>query len=282
MTLGQKIRALRKEKGITQSELAGEEITRNMLSSIEGDKALPSLPTLLYLAERLEVSAGYLIDPEATAWEQKKRRFLPAVKAAYKNGNYKEALRLYKRDLAEQDDEVALLMADASMRYAMQLLHMGKLLSAERTAGEALSFCEATCFPTFHIEAGATLVRAITTNVQSPKYEVTASAFTALRDAAVFEDLYHYTSEQTEGYHFRDAYYAAHIAARELIAKGQRADAIKALEALEAKKTEKGFSVLVLFRVYADLELCHKELFNYEAAYRYSAKRISLLSAFRA
>ena len=50
----------------------------------------------------------------------------------------------------------------------------------------------------------------------------------------------------------------------------------------EDKKAEKGFSVLVLFRVYGDLENCHKELYNYEAAYRYSAKRMSLLSAFRA
>jgi len=49
-----------------------------------------------------------------------------------------------------------------------------------------------------------------------------------------------------------------------------------------SKKRKIGyFSVLVLFRIYSDLEICHKELRNFEAAYRYSAKKLSLLSAFR-
>ena len=61
MTLGQKLRALRKQKKMTQSALAGTEITRNMLSRIENDDALPSLPTLLYLADRLRVPAGNLL-----------------------------------------------------------------------------------------------------------------------------------------------------------------------------------------------------------------------------
>ena len=35
MTLGEKIKAARKEKGMTQSSLCAEKITRNMLSEIE-------------------------------------------------------------------------------------------------------------------------------------------------------------------------------------------------------------------------------------------------------
>ena len=41
--IGEKIKALRISKRMTQSELAGDQITRNMLSLIENGSALPSL-----------------------------------------------------------------------------------------------------------------------------------------------------------------------------------------------------------------------------------------------
>jgi transcriptional regulator with XRE-family HTH domain len=281
MSLGQKIRTLRKQKHITQSELVGEEITRNMLSRIESDKALPSLPTLLFLAEKLEVSPGFLLEENASLFEDKKAKAVPALKRAFAARNYKEVLRLYEKSLDQVDDEIALMLAEASLGYAMQLLHKGTLLSAEKAVDASFSFCEQTIYPTEHIKAALTVVRAILRNVQSPKYEVASSPFGALREAAVFEDLYRYISEKWDGHTFIDPIYAAHTEAKSLMAKGRYADALRALEDIESKRAEKGFSVLVLFRVYADLELCHKELRNYEAAYRYSAKRMSLLSAFR-
>ena len=48
MDIGKKIKKLRNEKLITQSELVGNEITRNMLSRIENGAALPSLGTVVY------------------------------------------------------------------------------------------------------------------------------------------------------------------------------------------------------------------------------------------
>ena len=61
MELGEKIKALRTAKLMTQSELAGNEITRNMLSRIENGAAQPSLDTLKYIAAKLNVSAGFLL-----------------------------------------------------------------------------------------------------------------------------------------------------------------------------------------------------------------------------
>lgn len=60
MKLGEKIRAARLKAGLTQAELAGEFITRNMLSQIENGLAMPSLQTALYIADRLGVDAGLL------------------------------------------------------------------------------------------------------------------------------------------------------------------------------------------------------------------------------
>ena len=53
MELGKRLKAARLEAGLSQRQLCGEVITRNMLSQIENGAARPSMDTLLYLADRL-------------------------------------------------------------------------------------------------------------------------------------------------------------------------------------------------------------------------------------
>ena len=64
MNIGEKIKRLRTEKMMTQAELSGEQVTRNMLSLIEKGKAVPSLQTLKYIASRLNISAATLLADE--------------------------------------------------------------------------------------------------------------------------------------------------------------------------------------------------------------------------
>lgn len=61
LTLGQKIKAIRKEKGLTQAELVGDRITRNQLSLIENGINNPSIPTLEFIAQRLSVPMSYFL-----------------------------------------------------------------------------------------------------------------------------------------------------------------------------------------------------------------------------
>ena len=60
MTLGQRIAQARQEAGLSQRQLAGDAITRNMLSCLEHDTAAPSLATLRYLSERLGKPVSWL------------------------------------------------------------------------------------------------------------------------------------------------------------------------------------------------------------------------------
>ena len=53
--LGRRIKEARISKKMTQSQVVGNFITRNMLSQIENGNALPSVPTLEYLAEVLDI-----------------------------------------------------------------------------------------------------------------------------------------------------------------------------------------------------------------------------------
>ncbi|MNU59555.1 anaerobic benzoate catabolism transcriptional regulator [compost metagenome] len=62
--IGERIKRLRKQRGMTQTDLAGEHMTKSMLSQIENGKALPSMRTLQYLAEKLGEDAGYFLGEE--------------------------------------------------------------------------------------------------------------------------------------------------------------------------------------------------------------------------
>ncbi|MER2061208.1 MAG: helix-turn-helix transcriptional regulator, partial [Niallia sp.] len=60
--LGERIRALRKQKKMTLEALAGDRLTKGMLSQIENNKAKPSMESLEYIAERLNVTISELVD----------------------------------------------------------------------------------------------------------------------------------------------------------------------------------------------------------------------------
>lgn len=281
MTLGQKIRALRKEKGWTQTTLAGEEITRNMLSRIESDDALPSLPTLLYLAERLSVPAGYFLSDTTTLFAVKKEEAFPAIKSWYSRGNYAEVVRLYRRDFTETDDEIAYVVAESAIQCAKESLHRGNLKAATEYIQLARELSAKTVYNNPRFSALITLLENTVENIQMPRFALTGSNYEALTNDAVWEDLYHYLSEKTANYTFRDPLLAEHVEARASLTAGKYKDALPKLLAIEDKKSTPGFSVLVLFRLYGDIESCYKELGDYEKAYRYASKRLSLLSAFR-
>lgn len=65
MELGEKIRQTRLAAGLSQRQLCGEEITRNMLSQIEHGTARPSTRTLQYLASRLGKPVSYFLEETA-------------------------------------------------------------------------------------------------------------------------------------------------------------------------------------------------------------------------
>lgn len=64
MELGEKLRNARLAAGLSQRQLCGDVITRNMLSQIEHGTARPSMNTLQYLAEKLEKPMSYFLEEE--------------------------------------------------------------------------------------------------------------------------------------------------------------------------------------------------------------------------
>lgn len=64
MELGEKLRQARLDAGLSQRQLCGEEITRNMLSLIENGSASPSMATLKSLASRLGKPVSYFLEED--------------------------------------------------------------------------------------------------------------------------------------------------------------------------------------------------------------------------
>ncbi|EKN71723.1 DNA-binding protein [Neobacillus bataviensis LMG 21833] len=78
--LGERIREIRKKKKMTLEVLAGEELTKGMLSLIENNKAQPSMESLAYIAERLGVEIGDLLEEVST---QELRQILEKAEKLY-------------------------------------------------------------------------------------------------------------------------------------------------------------------------------------------------------
>ena len=98
MTLGERIKRSRLDRGMSQKALAGEQITRNMLSQIENGQATPSMKTLQYLAERLDVSPSRLLGEE----EGEKKFSL--AKRRYRAGDYMGALKALQAEGVTGDE----------------------------------------------------------------------------------------------------------------------------------------------------------------------------------
>lgn len=91
MDLGEKLRQARLEAGLSQRQLCGEEITRNMLSLIENGTAKPSMKTLQYLASRLGKNVSFFL--EETVVLSPNQTVMASARRLYDAGQFADADR---------------------------------------------------------------------------------------------------------------------------------------------------------------------------------------------
>ena len=88
MTMGARIRQARIEAGMSQRQLAGETMTRNMLSALEHDSANPSIGTLRYLSDKLCKPIGYFLGEDIPELLQMRR-----IRNLYQQGEYEQCIK---------------------------------------------------------------------------------------------------------------------------------------------------------------------------------------------
>lgn len=148
MNIGEKIKDLRVSKMMTQKELVGDFITRNMLSQIEKGTATPSLATLSYLASRLGVPVGYFVsDGDTNETFYKKYSSYPNIIRSYKSEEWAICRDLCSECLADNtDNELTYMLSVSCMNLGISYFNEGKLRNSLKMFEEALEYAGVTVF----------------------------------------------------------------------------------------------------------------------------------------
>jgi transcriptional regulator with XRE-family HTH domain len=142
-TLGQRLRALRVERGLSQADLAGDLVSPSYVSLIESDRRSPEREVLEGLARRLGCSALFLESGIAPEEINEQRLQLKFAEIALANGDLREARQRFSELLPKASGEIRheaiwglarTEEANGSLHDA--LTHMDALILANR-AGEA-------------------------------------------------------------------------------------------------------------------------------------------------
>jgi len=93
--LGERLRELRVDAGMTQTELAGDRFSKEYLSQIERGKTRPTRETIEWLAERLSVDPGFLESGVSSEERGRVEAALARAEALTQDQRYDEALAEY-------------------------------------------------------------------------------------------------------------------------------------------------------------------------------------------
>lgn len=279
MLLGEKIRSARQSRGITQSQLAGDRLTRNMISRIETGTANPSLDTIKYLAKNLSLPVSYLLSEDDDLLFYEKKEKISVIYSAYTAKDYSYCIEKID-SLSGIDDELAYILAVSLFERGKKNVIRGALRSAVEDFDRAEKTAQLTVLSTVHITSVMKMYRSIASNIQAPLLEFDDAEYMDGLYGTFDYDMYRYLIQDYD-YEFRDDGIRLHAIAKKLIRERRYSDAVsKLLEASEISAS-KGYNSFVVFGIYADLEQCYKQLFDFENAYRYATKRMSMLEGFK-
>jgi transcriptional regulator with XRE-family HTH domain len=107
-SLGQKVKKLRKEKRLTQQDLADNNISRSMLSLIENDVAQASMSTLSYVAQKLGKPLSYFLSDDEEI-NQKGEQLLTEAEELMHRAQYQEAFEKIQLFISQFKDMGSLL-----------------------------------------------------------------------------------------------------------------------------------------------------------------------------
>ncbi len=288
MNVGEKIKNLRNEKLMTQSELAGTEITRNMLSRIEHGTALPSLGTVKYLAARLNVPAGYLIGEPDDERIYRKNTGIKEIKKAFVSKNYSICLDMCNKSGLDGDDEILLIMAECAYAAAAEEFGAGNLRDACHFFDEAAAYAGRTLYYADHIKSGAAvyfkymqrLSATLSSDVLDEEQVSPAPAFGnefCLYASALgeFDEEKNYLASVFAEKYGKNNIFSLHLSAlgdiRGKLFVSAHTKLIRMLKA-DAKIPEP-----MLYFVFSDLEICSREIGDFKGAYEYSHNKSSII-----
>jgi tetratricopeptide (TPR) repeat protein len=142
--LGERLRTLRVNAGLTQTDLAGARFSKEYVSQIERGKTRPTQETIEWLAQRLGVDPGFLASGVSADERGRIETSLARAEALTENHDYAEALEEFRRiapsalGIASPELEVRALAGEAwvlmrmgDVKPAVELLNRARALSED-------------------------------------------------------------------------------------------------------------------------------------------------------
>ncbi len=251
MKLGEKIRSARLSVGMTQAELAGDFITRNMLSQIENGLAMPSLQTALYIADRLGVDAGILFSENEDTNVYFLTRKLPEIKKAFKDCDYDKCIEIGTKDC--ECDESCLIVAECYIKKAYQMYEKGKLRQALKFGESAKKSIQKCIYSSDGIDFKYDML-CVLISIVCP------SLCPKVKDEE--RDIFLEKYIEKSG---NKTVYGIESTANTYLENGEYE---KAIEIYRGFLKDKNIVVPFLYTVYCKLEICYREIQDFENAYK--------------
>ncbi|MBR5869406.1 MAG: helix-turn-helix transcriptional regulator [Clostridia bacterium] len=189
LTLGEKIRRRRRELHLTQEALAGESVTRILISRIESGDVNPSLETLKYLAERLGVPAGYLLTEEDDLLQFLLPRIKEELRDKYRRGDDAGVFALCEQ-YGLQDEETSMILCECAVRLGGRAYERGATAEASEWFDRALSYAEKTPYHTEFVLGEAVLCKAMLAEMADEAPSVFLDSYAEALGRAVDWDRY--------------------------------------------------------------------------------------------
>jgi tetratricopeptide (TPR) repeat protein len=145
--LGERLRTLRVNAGLTQTDLAGDRFSKEYVSQIERGKTRPTQETIEWLAERLSVDPGFLASGVAADERGRIEASLARAEALSENHEYPESLEEFTRvaptiaGIAAVELQVRSLSGEAWVR-----MRLGEVKEAVQLLSRARAMAEDTMF----------------------------------------------------------------------------------------------------------------------------------------
>src|SRR3712207_3418368 len=146
--LGDRLRQLRINRGMTQTELAGDRFSKEYVSQIERGKTRPTSETVAWLAARLGVDETFLESGVSSGALERADSLIARAEAAVESQRYDEALgalrEIAEADLAAAPDlEFRARLAEAwAHMYLGQVRKSLTLIDRARVLAESPSFSD--------------------------------------------------------------------------------------------------------------------------------------------
>ena len=288
MNIGEKIKKLRTAKLMTQADLVGTEITRNMLSLIENGSANPSLETVCYIASRLNVSPGFLISDGEDEQVYLKHHEIVGIKKAFMNEDYRICRDMCLTSESLDDDEIQMILCECNLAIAIEEFSNGRLHESCELFDEAIECCAKTLYRTEYSLAAAAVyfryIRRISATISSniidenevnvhPALTDEFCRYTIMLERIDREEQIEEDEILTVGK--GESPYVLHLKALRYMKQSLFKEAYDCLHAILL--CEVPIPQPMLYFVFCDLEVCCKEIEDFRGAYEYSIDKIELL-----